>query len=213
MMINGAIGGLLGGGIGGSVFEILVWMNRGHVANFLPWMIRMISFGITGAAIGLFIGFIQEITKRAWLGRMVGRNEGRQHEIFKTVTVLGRSEFVDIPIFGDPDVAQRHAVNNAHGNVHTIEDVGSFFGTVVNNNKVTRETLRDGDGITLGKTKLLFRDKATARDWGGARANYDAGVQIPNSQHVCPFCGAIKDASGSTTAPSALLRPRLRRCQ
>ncbi|MCL4499781.1 MAG: FHA domain-containing protein [Chloroflexi bacterium] len=207
-MINGAVGGFLGGGIGGSVFEILAWMNRGHVANFLPWMIRMISFGITGAAIGLFIGFIEEGAKQAWLVRLVGRNEGKQHELYKTVTVLGRSEFVDIPIFSDPDVADRHAVISAHGKVHTIEDLGSFYGTTINNNKITKETLRDGDVIAIGKTKFLFRDKATAKDWSSARAAYDTGVRIPDSQHICPFCGAIKDAAGNCdctvgAAPSA----------
>ncbi len=72
-MTNGAIGGLIGGGIGGSVFEMLKWANLSGTIAFPPGMIRFISFAITGAAIGLFIGFIEEVTKKAWLMRLVGR--------------------------------------------------------------------------------------------------------------------------------------------
>lgn len=195
-MINGAVGGLLGGAIGGSVFEILAWLNRGGATNFLPGMIRFISFAITGGAIGLFIGFIEELTKKAWLKRLVGRNEGKEYTIYKPVTVIGRDEAVDIPVFGDPDVAERHAKITAIGQRHMVEDLGSFYGISVNGQKVTRGTLHDGDVIEIGKTRFLFRDKATA-SYSSAESDYArVGVAIPTSEHVCPYCGAVKDANG-----------------
>ena len=196
-MANGAVGGFIGGGIGGSVFEILKWMNLGGVANFPPFMVRFISFAITGAAIGLFIGFIEEVAKKAWLVRLVGTNEGKQYVIDKPVTVLGRSELVDLPVFGDPDVAQRHATVSRQGNRLYIEDLGSYSGTRVNDKPVSKEMLRDRDLIMIGKTRFLFRDKATARAGYTAPRTYDTGPRIPTSQHICPFCGSVKDANGN----------------
>lgn len=194
-MINGAIGGFIGGGIGGSVFEMLAWMNKDGVSNFPPAMIRLIAFGATGAAIGLFLGFIEEVTKKAWLIRLVGRNEGKEIMLYKPVTTLGRDEFADIPVFGDPDVADKHAVIYAEGKRHLIEDAGSYYGTHLNGAKITkRELLSDGDLVVIGKTQFKFRDKATARDYSPQPVNQ---VQIPTSEHVCQFCGAIKDANGN----------------
>jgi len=196
-MTNGVVGGFIGGGLGGSVFEILVWMNKGGVANFPPGMIRFIGFAITGAAIGLFIGFIEEVAKKAWLVRLVGTNEGKQYVIDRPVTVLGRSELVDLPVFGDPDVAERHATITRQGARLSIEDLGSYSGTRVNDKPVSKEMLRDRDMIMIGKTRFLFRDKATARSGYVAPSGYDTGPKIPTSQHVCPFCGSVKDANGN----------------
>lgn len=204
-MVNGAVGGVIGGGIGGCVFEILVWMNQGGVSNFPPFMIRLISFSMTGGAIGLFIGFLEEVTKRAWLIRLVGRNEGKEYTIYKPITVIGRDEYADIAIFSDPDVSERHARILAQGQRHFIEDIGSFFGTLVNGRKITREPLRDGDTIEIGKTKFLFHDKASARFI--QRESYATGTRIPSSEHVCPFCGAVKDASGKCECTVAAASP------
>ena len=206
-MVNGAVGGFIGGGIGGSVFETLAWMNLSGAVAFQPFMLRSISFAVTGGAIGLFIGFIAEIRKRAWLVKLVGRNEGKEIELYKPVTVLGRSEFVDIPIYTDPDVVERHASISAQGNRYSIEDLGSAWGTTVNGKKLTaKEPLRDGDTIIIGKTRFLFRDKATAGAITRDPGSY-AGVKIPQSDHICPFCGAVKDANGKcdctvNTAPA-----------
>ena len=196
-MINGVVGGIIGGGLGGSVHEVMAWLNAGGVTNFAPGMVRFIDFAATGGAIGLFIGFLEEVTKKAWLIRLVGRNEGKEYSIYRPLTVLGCSEFADIPIFGDPDIAERHAAISAQDRRHFIEDLGSFYGTTVNGDKVTKEALRDGDTIEIGKTRFLFRDKATARLLGRAPQAYDASAAIPTSQHVCPFCGGIRDASGN----------------
>ena len=195
-MVNGAVGGFIGGGIGGSVFETLKWMNMSGAVAFQPAMLRFISFAITGGAIGLFISFVAEIRKRAWLVKLVGRNEGKEYELYNQVTVLGRSEYVDIPIYTDADVAERHASISALGNRYSIEDLGSAWGTTVNGKKLSaKEPLRDGDTIVVGKTRFLFRDKATASTVSRDPVSY-AGVKIPTSDHVCPFCGAVKDANG-----------------
>ncbi len=196
-MINGFVGGLLGGGIGGSVFEILVWIGQTGAAPLSPGMIRFITYGITGGSIGLFIGFIEEIAKKAWLVRLVGRNEGKEYMIFKPVTILGRSELVDLPVFGDPDISERHAQIVAQGQKYFIEDLGSYAGTYVNGQKITKEMLHDEDEIVIGKTRFLFRDKATVRSGVSAATVSATRPTIPTSEHVCSFCGAVKDINGN----------------
>ncbi|MEN6357937.1 MAG: FHA domain-containing protein [Armatimonadota bacterium] len=196
-MVNGAIGGLIGGGIGGSVFEILAWMNRGGAANFPPGMIRFISFAITGGAIGLFIGFIEEVAKQAWLMRLVGRNEGKEYSLYKQITTIGRSEQADIPIFSDPDVSERHAAISVEGGRYYVEDMGSTYGTKVDSQAITKHALRDSDVIEIGKTKFVFHDKASAPRYVQSGPPVIDAVQIPSSDRICPFCGSIKDAAGN----------------
>lgn len=196
-MVNGAIGGIIGGAIGGSVFEIMVWLNLGGAIAFARWSIRLVGYVATGAAIGLFTGFIEELRKRAWVMRLVGRNEGKEYLLYKEVTTFGRSEFCDIPIFGDPDVSEQHTSIAASGERFFIQDLGSFYGTTVNGSKITaRQPLRDGDTFEVGKTRFSFHDKATARFTSSA-PHYAGGAGIPTSQHVCPFCGSVKDAAGN----------------
>ncbi len=193
-MINGSVGGFIGGGIGGSLFEILAWLNLSGTIAFLPGMVRFIAFSVTGATIGFFIGAIEEFTKQAWLVRILGRNEGKEYSIYKEETVIGRSEYADIVIFNDPDIEERHAIIRAVGRVYQIEDLGSFYGTFVNGQRLTtKQTLKDGDKIQIGKTDFQFRDKATERVID--RQNVGA-QEIPSSQFVCQFCGTMKDANG-----------------
>lgn len=191
-MTNGGVGGFIGGFIGGFAFEIF------RAFGVRPEMLRMIGFTATAASIGLFIGFIEEVRKKAWIVHLKGRNEGREFTIFKPETVAGRDELVDIPIFGDPDVEPKHFVIKADQQRHIIFDMNTTAGTAVNGQKVQKQVLRDGDIIQVGMTRLLFRDKATRPLTPRPVGPYTAtGARIPASEHICPFCGDIKDASGN----------------
>lgn len=189
---NGAIGGFFGGCLGGFVLGIITAPGM-PVPGTLG---RMISFTLTGAAIGLFIGLIEELTKRAWLVHLRGRNEGKEFQIFKPETVVGRNELIDIPVFGDPDVEMRHFIIKADESKHTLQDCGTTSGTTVNGQKVQQQVLRDGDIIQIGFTKFLFRDKAT-RSLTPRPQSYTGGPAIPTNPNICPFCGSIKDAQGN----------------
>jgi pSer/pThr/pTyr-binding forkhead associated (FHA) protein len=191
-MVNGAVGGLLGGLAGGFVFGILNAPGMG-----IPGLLcRMIGFTATGAAIGLLIGFIEEFTKRAWLIHLKGRNEGKEFQIFKPDTVVGRDELIDIPVFGDPDVELRHFVIKADQSKHLLMDCGTTSGTMVNGTKVQQQVLRDGDIIQIGFTKFAYHDKAT-RSSTPRPQSFTGGPAIPTNPNVCPFCGSVKDAQGN----------------
>lgn len=196
-LINGAVGGFVGGGVGGLAFVLLLLMNRTGAIAITPEFARLLGFSVMGASIGLFIGFIEEMTKQAWLVRLQGRNEGKEFLMFKPETVIGRDEFADVPIFGDPDVEPRHFVIRANERRHVLFDMNTVAGTSVNGQKVQQQQLKDGDIIQVGMTKLLFRDKATRSFVQRTTADYTAGPQIPTSAHICQFCGSIKDAAGN----------------
>jgi pSer/pThr/pTyr-binding forkhead associated (FHA) protein/CDP-diglyceride synthetase len=196
-MVNGAVGGFIGGGLGGFAFAILNELNHpGAIAIPVEFM-RLIGLTATAGVIGFFIGLIEELAKQAWLVHLKGRNEGREFLIFKPQTVAGRDELVDVPIFGDPDVEPRHFVIKADQRRHLLQDLNTIAGTSVNGQKVQQQVLKDGDIIQVGMTRLLFRDKATRSFVSRPVDSYAALPRIPTSQHICPFCGSIKDAAGN----------------
>ncbi len=190
-MVSGLIGGLIGGGTGGLVFQLMASTQMFH-----PAMVRFVSFAIMGFAIGLFIGIIDEIAKKAWLIKDLGRGEGKEFHLFRPITMLGRDELADVPVYGDPMVAKTHAKIVQKNIGYTIEDLGSSTGTTVNGTRITTQLLKDGDIIHLGTSKFIFRTKGKSRTPSGTPApKYVPPTALDGP--VCPFCGGMKDAQGN----------------
>ncbi len=102
-MRQGALGGVLGGAIGGVLFDITAAMTNGGSAS------RMIGFTITGLAIGIAVGLIEELKKVYWLTILTGGREGRNYILTRPTSMLGRDELVDVPLFGDSSIQKQHA--------------------------------------------------------------------------------------------------------
>jgi hypothetical protein len=69
---------------------------------------------------------------------------------------IGRKEDMDIRL-DDETVSREHAkIWWQDGDFH-IQDEGSTSGTFVNEQKITRQPLKDNDTIQMGKTKMVFR--------------------------------------------------------
>ncbi len=85
--------------------------------------------------------------------------DGREVVLDRTVTTLGRAPDRTI-VLDDPSVSRRHAEIRLVGSEATIVDVGSSNGVVVNGQRVSTTTLRDGDEIRLGGCELVFRTTA-----------------------------------------------------
>ena len=161
------------------------------------------GFTVIGLLTGLFIGLVEELLKQAWVRVLAGKNEGKDYIISKPMTVLGRDERAEVPLFGDPTLAPQHAAIKMEGNRHYLLDGGTPLGSVVNGQRVqAQQLLRDGDMIQLGQVRLLFREKATAQKIGKPVADAPkSAAQAPGAvampSHLCPFCGAAKDAQGN----------------
>ena len=204
---HGAIGGAIGGLMGGASFEIVANIVRTDSVS------RLVGFTLTGLCIGLMIGLIQDLLKQAWVVVLQDHNEGREIPIYKQVTVIGRDELADVPLFTDRGIGPRHALIRQEGGRHRLEDLGSAIGTTINGQKATKLLLKDRDTIEVGSVRLLFREKATESRYAPpAETPRSSPVNIPTSAHVCPFCGGIKDVNGNCecsvgAAPLAVAPP------
>jgi pSer/pThr/pTyr-binding forkhead associated (FHA) protein len=82
--------------------------------------------------------------------------DGRQHEVNKRRTVIGRSRECDIQI-DDPSASRRHAEVRQEGTAYWIVDLDSTNGLEVNGMRTQRAKLDHGDKITIGSTDISFR--------------------------------------------------------
>ena len=85
-----------------------------------------------------------------------GKEPGRVFELRKDRLTIGRSRESDI-FLEDLAVSRLHTTVNSDGNGHyIIRDEGSANGTYVNQQRVTEQSLEEGDEIQVGQTVLAF---------------------------------------------------------
>jgi DNA-binding CsgD family transcriptional regulator len=71
---------------------------------------------------------------------------------------LGKHDGNDVPLPPDPTASRLHAVLERYPTGWCVRDLGSRNGTWVNGERVWQErALRDGDRLTLGMTRIVFR--------------------------------------------------------
>ena len=71
--------------------------------------------------------------------------------------IIGRERAAADVILRDPNVSRRHAELTFTGSDWSIEDLNSTSGTFVNNRRITRCPLRNGDLLTFGLSNFEFR--------------------------------------------------------
>ena len=117
----------------------------------------------TGAAVGL--GAATSIaSNRASprapqrpLAQLVDVVSGESHNITSAQVTIGRERSVSDIALRDPNVSRRHAQLTFTGSDWSIEDLNSTNGTLVNNRRITRCPLRNGDLLTFGLSTFEFR--------------------------------------------------------
>ena len=172
---KGALGGLVGGAVGGIGFDLIGAIVGGGMAS------RFFGEAVTGLAIGLFIGLVQELTKAAWVTVEHGRLRGRQYRIDGARASIGRAEENPVGLFGDPSVQQRHAVIERRGADYVIRNLAIQDGTFVNGNRIETVDLRDGDRINIGGYEMMFHLRGTSAP---AREQASLTVDTVNPAHV-----------------------------
>jgi tRNA A-37 threonylcarbamoyl transferase component Bud32 len=97
---------------------------------------------------------------------MIHETTGRRHVLTTGSTVIGRAIECDISV-ADPKVSRRHCriVVGAVG--VGVEDLGSSWGTRVNDRRVERAPLSDGDRLEVGGHTFTLRE-------AGLRRGHDA---------------------------------------
>ncbi|HEX5864819.1 MAG TPA: FHA domain-containing protein, partial [Casimicrobiaceae bacterium] len=84
------------------------------------------------------------------------------HVINKKVTTIGRTADNDLSI-DTKFISRHHAQMLAGPNFTVLEDLGSTNGVYVNNRRISKQTLKDGDQVTIGKSRFRFAVKAATQ--------------------------------------------------
>jgi len=94
-------------------------------------------------------------TKQAFLVR-TGRGGSTKTLLTGRKIGVGRAPDNDI-VVADANVSRHHARIEHLGTGYVLQDLGSTNGTFVNGAKVEEHSLKEGDVVVVGKTKLHFR--------------------------------------------------------
>jgi len=98
------------------------------------------------------------------------------------VLSIGRDPGNDL-VLPDAMVSRRHAVVEYRAGHYSLRDCNSSNGSMVNGDRVFEHTLRDGDVVAIGSTRLLFRDDPVRADAAGKVLQHPAARRL-----LCPEC-------------------------
>ncbi len=105
---------------------------------------------------------VEQQSKNAYILFLKGHLLGKLCTLHKGTTIIGRSVQADIPL-KDAGVSREHSEINVDGEKATIKDMGSTNGTFVNNKRITRHALKDGDKIQISSStvfKFILSDES-----------------------------------------------------
>ena len=91
------------------------------------------------------------------LARLIDVVTGDTYEVNRAQCVIGRERTVADVALRDPNVSRQHAQLTFTGSDWSIEDLNSTNGTLVNNRRITRCPLRNGDLLTFGLSTFEFQ--------------------------------------------------------
>ncbi len=91
------------------------------------------------------------------LAQLVDIVSGETHQVNAAQCVIGRERALANVALRDPNVSRQHAQLTFTGSDWSIEDLNSTNGTFVNNRRITRCPLRNGDMLTFGLSTFEFR--------------------------------------------------------
>jgi hypothetical protein len=155
-LVYGLIGGGLGGFVGGFLFEAI----RDGLGGQRYELSQGLGMVILGAGLGLFLALVEQVLRRAWVQVLQGRQEGRAYLLANRRSALGLDEHAAVGIFGDPNVARRHAEIESTNTGYFLHNHDPKGRTRVNGVPVKdAQLLHDGDRIELGQTLLVFRQR------------------------------------------------------
>jgi hypothetical protein len=82
--------------------------------------------------------------------------DGQRFVLDDEVVTIGRLNDCHV-MLSDPKASRHHAEIRPEGDHFVVVDLGSTNGTRVNGLQVGQQTLRDGDELTFGNTRILFQ--------------------------------------------------------
>src|SRR3982750_3753631 len=114
------------------------------------WKLRTVGGGAFRRAGG-------ETPPEGMMARLILQFENRVLKEFAAgvMATIGRLPDNTV-VIDNPAVSSHHACVYSDGNQFIIEDLQSTNGTFVNEKRITRHALRDGDVVLVGKHQIVF---------------------------------------------------------
>jgi FHA domain-containing protein len=155
---KGMLGGFIGGALGGVLLE--------SVHNWLrdPLTGKAAGLVLLGACVGAFISLIAVLLSRAWLEVKSGKLKGTEFMLDKFMNkgfpsiAIGSSPLKSEIVLPDPDIAPQHAMLSGDGMAFNLKDM-SLSGTFINNRKIERVQLTNGQRIRMGNTEMVYHER------------------------------------------------------
>lgn len=155
---KGMLGGFLGGALGGILLEAAHnWLQD-------PLTGKAAGLVLLGASVGAFISLIVVLLSKAWLEVTSGKLKGTEFILDKFLraggptVAIGSSPLKAEIVLPDPDIAPQHAMLTGDGMQFALKDM-SLSGTFINNRRIERTSLANGQKIRMGNTELVYHEK------------------------------------------------------
>jgi hypothetical protein len=146
----GVIGGLIGAGLGGAVFDPIAFATGGGAPS------RAVGFALFGMATGIAIGIVESAFKERWLYVASGPLAGKQFILYKQFTSIGSKQDCDIYLFKDTSIAPDHASLEMRGHHVQLTALGEVY---VSGQPVRSRILQSGDLIQIGRYAFRYQER------------------------------------------------------
>ena len=148
--LYGILGGVIGAGLGGILFDPIAWATKGGAAS------RGVGFALLGLATGVAIGLVESALKDRWLYVTAGPLAGKQFILYKPRTVIGSDQKCDIYLFKDSNILKEHAIVEIAGSRIMLLAVGD---TYVNGQPVRQQVLMSGGVVQIGRYAFRYQER------------------------------------------------------
>jgi hypothetical protein len=146
----GVLGAIIGGGLGGFVFDPITLATKSGGAS------RAVGFALIGLATGVAIGIVESALKDRWLYVASGPLAGKQFILYKPLTTIGSSQACDIYLFKDNSILPQHSAIEMRGAQTFLRSDGPVF---VSGVPARNRALQSGDLIQIGRYAFHFRER------------------------------------------------------
>lgn len=152
-IVYGMLGGVIGAGLGGLLFDPISLITGGAEAS------RMIGMSILGACTGVAIGLVENALKDRWLYVSSGPLAGKQFVLYQDQVTIGKNQSSTIFLFKDPDVLNFHAIieNRSGKSFLTAHGPVVISGQVLQGG--TQRPLNAGDVLQIGRYTFSYDEK------------------------------------------------------
>jgi hypothetical protein len=150
---NGLLGGFVGGLLGGLVVEYARIIAPQSAYS------RLVGLSLLGFLVGLSYGFVERGLAEGSLRLLNGQSRGSEFLLTQRKTLVGEAQSTQITLSGYSNVSDEHAEILREGKNFTIAQGDKGKPLYVNDEKVQKTVLNEGDIIRLGDAQFRFSRK------------------------------------------------------